>query len=79
MALLVMSVFDSKVGAFANPFCVRTKGEAHRSFEDACKDENLPFKKHPADFALFHIGSFDDNDGSLVPIRPERVIGADEF
>jgi len=81
MALLVFSVFDSKVGAYANPFFVRTRGEAVRSFSDASQDDSLPFKKHPADYQLYLVGSWDEVSGRLgAPANgPERVIGADEF
>lgn len=80
MALLgAFSIFDLKVGAFSPPFFVRTRGEAVRSFTDACKDDNLMFKRHPADYRLFFVGEFDDQAGRLAPIsQPEPIIGGDE-
>jgi len=76
----VFSVFDSKVGAYANPFMVRTRGEAIRSFEDACRDEKLPFRAHPTDYRVFYLAEFDDNSGLYYPVSPpEPVIGADEI
>lgn len=78
--LQLYSVFDSKVGAFASPFVARTKGEAVRSFQLACGDEALPFRKTPADYQLYYIGGWDDQNGRLLPVEhAERVIGADEF
>lgn len=77
--LLLFAVFDSKVGAYAAPFCARTKGEAIRSFTDACRQDDLPFKKNPGDYRLFCLGAYDDNKGSLVPHDPEPLIGADEL
>jgi len=80
MSLMVFSVYDSKVGAYANPFYVRTRGEAVRSFSDACGDDNMPFKKHPADYILFFLGTFDESTGRLLGVEaPDRVIGADEM
>lgn len=79
MKLVMMAVFDSKVGAYATPFFARSKGEALRSFEDACRDEKLPFKSHPGDFSLYMVGEFDDNDGVVYPLKPLRMIGADEI
>lgn len=80
MKLQVFSVFDSKVGAFATPFFVPTRGAAVRSFMDACRDETLPFKKHPGDYRLFHLGEFDDNAGLLAALsKPDPVMGADEI
>ncbi|QCQ84704.1 nonstructural protein [Blackfly microvirus SF02] len=79
MKLLMCSVFDSKVGAYSPPFCVKTQGEAIRSFADACGDDKLPFSKHPGDYRLFLVGSFDDNSGVLDQIVPQPLIGADEI
>ncbi|QCQ84887.1 nonstructural protein [Blackfly microvirus SF02] len=74
-----MAVFDSKVGAFSPPFSVKTKGEAIRSFTDACSDDKLPFRSHPSDYRLFWLGEFDDNSGILSGVPPEPLIGADEL
>lgn len=79
MKLLLCSVFDSAVGVYATPFCVRTRGEAIRSFTDACKDDSLPFKKHPAHYRLFLLGEYDDGTGLVVCNKPEPLIGADEL
>lgn len=66
MRLLVCSVYDKKVNAFASPFFVRSQGEAIRSFTDACQDGQTVFCKHPEDYLLFQIGEFDDGNGALV-------------
>lgn len=77
--LLMFSVFDNKVGAFASPFCVRTRGEAIRSFTDAVKDTSLPFVKHPNDYQLYLIAEYDEIAGTVSNGHvPERILGADE-
>jgi len=53
-------VHDVKAEAYMPPFFAPTVGMAHRMFEDACKDENSQFSKHPEDFRLFEIGTWDD-------------------
>ncbi|QCQ84772.1 nonstructural protein [Blackfly microvirus SF02] len=77
--LLLCTVFDSKVGSFAPTFCCKSRGEAIRSFEDAVRDPKMPFAAHPADYALFAVGEFDDLSGDIGVTRPDRLIGADEF
>jgi len=80
MAMLVLcAVLDTKVGSFSPPFTCKSRGEAIRSFEDACRDDKMPFKAHPGDYQLFLIGNFDDNSGLLAGDKPDRLIGADEF
>lgn len=79
MALLLFSVMDTKVGAFAAPFICRTKGEAIRSFTEARRDQNSMVSKHPADYRLYCIGEFDDGQGIINPKSPELIVGADEL
>lgn len=78
MKLQVYAVLDKAVGAFTRPFFLRTRGEAIRSFTEACQDEKTDFCKHPDDFVLYYNGVFDDNTGMFDSIEPERVIGARE-
>lgn len=59
-------VFDVKVGAYAQPFFMRTAGEALRSWEEACNDSQSMMCKHPADYTLFEVGEFDDNSGRVA-------------
>lgn len=78
--LLLCSVYDTKVSAFSPPFVCKSRGESIRSFSDACGDDSLPFKKHPADYVLHFIGEFDDQTGRLMIIpNPERLISGDEI
>lgn len=77
MKSLVFSVFDNAVKAFLPPFYAPTKGAAIRMFSDACQAEGSQFGKHAGDYALFALGEFDDNSGSLsaLPV-PERILTA---
>lgn len=68
----IFAVFDSKVNAFNQPFFARSAGDAMRGFEDIFTQpgpdgQMHPYSRHPADFFLFEIGSFDDDDGTVIP------------
>lgn len=65
MILEVYSVFDKKSGAYMQPIYFRTRGEAVRSFIDACSSQDN-FKKHPEDYSFCFIGLFDDNTGVIT-------------
>ena len=67
MILKVYSVFDSKSGAFMQPFFARADGEAIRMVQNSMYDANSMLTRNPEDFALWHLGSFNDSDGALVP------------
>lgn len=63
----VYSVRDAKAEAFERPWVARTRGEAIRSFSEACNDKQHPYGKYPEDFGLFEIGEFDSESGKLIP------------
>ena len=63
----IFTVYDSKSGAYMRPFYARSKGEAIRSFTtevNSGSDTSL-VAQYPADFTLFHLGSFDDEKASF--------------
>lgn len=78
MRLYVFSVLDKAVGAYLQPFYARSKGEALRSFTEACADEKSQFARHREDYVLMYLGEFDDNSGLFASREPERLLGAHE-
>lgn len=66
--LLVFSVRDSRLdGLFMTPFFFAHKGQALRAWEDMCSNPELMMCKHPSDFILFEVGSFDTDTGRIHP------------
>lgn len=75
----VFTVLDTKVGAYMTPFFSRSRGEAIRSFQDACSQPDSAFSKHPEDFVMFHLGEYDDNTAEFKLIAPESLAKAIDF
>lgn len=71
----MFSVFDSKVGSFARPFFMSSKGEALRAWQDLVNDPQTQFCKHAADFTLFILGEFDDITASYTPLTAPESLG----
>lgn len=71
----VFAVYDSKAAAYLPPFFCRNAGVALRSFEAAAKDASHDFNKYAADYTLFHIGSFDEVNGVLIPLGANVNLG----
>lgn len=71
MILQVVSIKDAVTGAYSQPSFVLTTSQAVRSFQDMCEDTNSNLHKHPADYELMHIGTFDDELGVLTPLTAE--------
>lgn len=76
----LFSVHDSKASSYFPPTCYRSRGEALRAFETACKDSQSIFSQYPSDFTFVEIGHFDDESGILVPhSQPIILVNASDF
>jgi len=68
--LTVVSVYDVAVEAFGRPVVVTAKGAAIRSFLDECSNPESEISKHPTDYILYEVGSFDDGLGQFENVHP---------
>lgn len=60
MILNVYAIFDDKSKVFSRPFFCLNHGVAVRSFSQLANDKATEVGRHPADFSLHHIATFDD-------------------
>jgi hypothetical protein len=74
----VFAVYDKAVGAHLPPFFCRSKGEALRSFSEACNDASHQFRKHGLDYVLVYLGEYDDVSGLFNCREPVRIVNAYE-
>lgn len=61
--LKTFAVFDKAVGAYLQPFNLRTIEEGIRLFKTTVNNPNSPFHNYPADYTLFQIASYDEESG----------------
>lgn len=74
MLLRMVAIHDRKAEAWLNPMFFQSAGQAVRSFQDAVNDKSSDFGKHPEDYALFELGTFDQRSGAvLVHVAPESL------
>lgn len=69
MIVQVFAVRDSKAALFSQPWFSVSVASAVRAFTDAVNDGKGDFGKHPDDYTLFHIGTFDDQGGVVAPLE----------
>lgn len=74
MMLNAYAVFDLKAAAFHPPFFLSTDGLATRFVQDMVNDANSLIGRHPSDFVVYCIGTFNDSNGTLEPIAPRRHV-----
>lgn len=78
--LKVYAVHDTQIGAYARPFFMRTRGEALRSWQDACNDSTMDMCKYPHDYALFELAEFDEETGTFNNLMTPMNLGlANQF
>lgn len=75
MILQMFSIYDSKVGAYMTPVFLHSKGQALRWFSDLIKDQESTLSKHPEDYTLFHLGSFEDVSSKFEPLETPHSMG----
>ena len=78
MRLNVYAIFDRASGIYDRPWCAHSDQAAIRSFTDIAQDAEHPIGKHPEDFTLFRVGTWQDDKGEMVGESAEKVIGAAE-
>jgi len=80
MILGIYGIRDAKTEAFSQPMFFVTKGVAIRAFADECENTQSNLNKHPEDFALFHLGSYNDNTGEFVSLpQPVQIALAMDY
>lgn len=79
MIYKVCSIYDKGIEGYMRPFFVVGLGQAMRMFEDLVKDPEHDISKHPEDYSLFEIASFDDRTASLDAIEPHCLARAHEL
>lgn len=75
MILELFSIFDSKASAFVTPIFSPTIQTAMRDFETACNDTNSGFNRHPGDYTLMHLGTFNQHTGKISLLATPANLG----
>lgn len=75
MDLKIFSVFDSKAGAFIQPFFSINVATATREFATAAQDGDHAFHRHSGDFELFLLGEWDQYEGHIKMYEQKQSLG----
>lgn len=80
MILNIYAVYDIKAQAYSNPFFLPHNGQALRGFSDHVQDEKSAVAKHPEDYKLYQLGTFDDVSGLFTAEKvPVFLANASDF
>lgn len=70
MILRAYSLQDVKALQYHPPFFASTDAAAVRMVQDLVNDLQTMVGKHPADFKLYCVGTYDDANGHFEPVYP---------
>ena len=77
---IIVAVKDRAIDAYMNPFTVQHTNAAARAFQDEVNRESSEMNKHPEDYELYNLGTFNDETGEIEPQRPpERIARAQDL
>lgn len=76
MIQLMFAIRDSAAETFHPPFCARAVGQATRDFQTQINraDEQNPLYKHPEDFELYQVGTYEDRAGVIQVTEPKLIM-----
>jgi len=75
MEMKMYTVYDSKAEAYLNPFVLRSKGEAIRSFQTEANKPDSNLNRYSEDYTLFEIGTFDTDTGIVTSNKIHTALG----
>lgn len=77
MTMFAYSIFDYKSLVYNSPWFQPADGAATRILSDLANDPSTNIGRHPGDYVLYKIGSYDDATGRLEALSPvEHVMDA---
>jgi len=75
----IYSIYDTKAEQYGNPVYCRTDAEARRQFGVVAQDQTTEIGKHPEDFLLFRLGTWDPENGTIKTEAGTCIAKAIEF
>jgi hypothetical protein len=67
------AVYDAAAARYLTPFFAPTVEFALREFRRAVNKPDHQFNQYPQDYTLFHIGTFNPEDGELIGFPPRAI------
>lgn len=79
MTYQIFSIRDSKTNIYYPPQFRTNEGEAQRDFHALINDPQSIPGKYPADYSMWHLGTYDSDSGAINPITPQKLFEGDQL
>ena len=73
MKLNAYTIYDVASGIYMRPFFSQADGQAVRGFKDIATDATHEVGKHPEDYTLYRVGTFNDTTGKMDGEELEKL------
>lgn len=70
----IFTIYDQKAKAYLQPFYSNNNATAVRIISDLTNDPDHTFSKHPEDYTLQEIGSFDEETAEIIALDKPLTI-----
>lgn len=76
MSKVIVSLKDTATQVYGTPFVVVSPAQAVRSLRDEvnAKDSTSDIRRHPDDFELYELASYDEESGIVSPLPTPSLI-----
>lgn len=71
--LQIFAIRDQAIDELDRPFFAPAIGLAVRMFGDEINNAQSPMHRHPGDYTLHHLGTFDTSSGEFVTMAPVQI------
>ena len=78
MKMQLYTIFDKKLEAYHQPFCLENDNIALRQFQNMAKKESA-IADNPEDYSLWHTATFETTSGTTKSFEPQLLAKAHEF
>ena len=69
----LFTIKDVKAQVYMDPFTQVNEQTAQRTILDSISDPNHPFAKHPEDYSLYYLGTYNDQNGQFNTQEPHLI------
>lgn len=75
MRQFMIAIKDRALNGYGRPFAVPSLGVAIRAFGDMVSGGDAEMARHADDYDIYHIGFFDDEMGTIIPLEAPVQVG----
>lgn len=70
----IFVIFDTAAQVYNTPFFMLNEATAVRAGKSLLDDPTSDIARSPSDFAMFHVGEYDDETAKLTPSEKQKCV-----